>query len=308
MNLEVDALLADEARIVALIETILEAARRQPNPRVALQEVVGHVVHLDGTMQRAAVVPTENGGFDMNGRSFRKGRELATAIVETLAIARDPEAFFDRIDAVMAPLPFLANTAARILSAAQGSHRRSAEARRGRRLPADPHVHWGARDMAGYPPVRRGYFGKRPTIKALEWMGASLVAAHDDFDPVFFVLLPVTIFMLWPSSAYPSDAAGVDALVARMLDARGSLSRQPEVAIPHADRIVRGWLDEFGPRMSSYFLERFPPRRSVLPPTIDHDVARALEPREFGLLTMREACLLVGALVRALGVENGDEG
>ena len=142
--------------------------------------------------------------------------------------------------------------------------------------------------MAGYPPMRPGYFSRSSVRRSAAQMCDALIRQLDEVDPLYFVVMPAAIFMLWPTTAHPGDAELVSEL---LVDVAGGA--------PVEER-VRRWLSAHHARLSSYFLERFHPRRSVehvgeLPASSD-----PVEPAGFGDLTVRLACEVVGALVSAM--------
>jgi hypothetical protein len=168
--------------------------------------------------------------------------------------------------------------------------------------PFTPHFHWGARDMAGYPPRRRGYFSEKSTTKSIRQISDTLVAAFPDIDPLYFILMPAAVFMLCPADVHPRDGH----LLATLFD-EVQVTTAPYAGttddrmMAEVDRVVRRWLVEAQRNLSPYFLNRFTARRGVLHDTEVPEASNAAEPDGFRRLSVRQACAVVGALTDALG-------
>ncbi|HYF66280.1 MAG TPA: DUF6025 family protein, partial [Herpetosiphonaceae bacterium] len=165
--------------------------------------------------------------------------------------------------------------------------------------PFNPHFHWGARDMAGYPPSKKGYFAEKSTIKSYRKLCQTIIGSFSEFDPVFVLLLPAVIFALWPTDHHSGDQEAIADLIRQIRRHDGQSSGQAEQAAV-IDAIVARWLaDRAGHGVSGYFLNRFAPRQGIL----NHATfARSMpiEPEGFRDLSIRQACMAVGSLINHL--------
>ncbi len=305
-GLEASALCRDQALLRGILATLIEDAAAQNNPRAAFQEVLSHQVSLDGRMLRESVQRIGS-GYRMGEVDYANVDELVDAMLLPLQAVSDPETFFGRIATLPARMPTMANTLARMLSGFFSTHYPDAMIDRATMTqPFNPHFHWGARDMAGYPPVRNGYFSRKTRAKSAAKICQAIVRDFPQVDPLLFVLMPSTMFMLCPTSAHERDHALVGDLIARIGRAAGT-GAAARAAMPAVQGVVRDWLAEVEGRISGYFLDRFHRRRGVLNSGDLPEQSVAVEPAGFRDMSLRQACMTVGALMQALSPEEAVE-
>jgi len=150
------------------------------------------------------------------------------------------------------------------------------------------HLHWGARAMAGCPPRRNGYFGRRSRVRPMRTITAPLVAQFAAIKPICFVLLPAPVFMLCPPSTAPHDIELMTGLVASVLSAA------PDDAYDTALHEIGGFSD--------YLARRFDDGSGVLRDGLDRAQSVPVEPDGFRELTFRQASAMVAAFEQ---VRNG---
>ncbi|PPV05195.1 hypothetical protein XbrCFBP1976_18385 [Xanthomonas bromi] len=292
--MEADALLAHEDRLRRILEACVEEAAAQPNPRVALQSVFDRQVDLAAVVTRQDIV-RHGPGWKMGPHYYASTGELVeTALLPFRAVAQ-PEAFFSAMPQHPAYLPVVAAPAVQLIAAFLGTHYpRCLDASYRTDCSFNPHFHWGARDMAGYPPVQNGYFARSSRAKIARRTADMLVRRFQDLDPVLFVLIPASIFMLCPTAASEGDSEAVADLIAKVRDRAGALPA--EKAMAGVSDVVSRWLAT-GPSVSPYFLRRFLPRSGVghgapLPPP-----STLVRPEGFTSFSLRQACMTVAALM-----------
>jgi hypothetical protein len=161
--------------------------------------------------------------------------------------------------------------------------------------PFNLHFHWGARDMAGFPPRKNGYFVEKSTTRSLRAILNTLVATFPEVDPVCFLLLPASIFMLCPTSAHPRDVELLSELINQV--------RKIPPDQGAVDAATRSWLSLRSHELSQYFLRRFHPRHGILHAKSPAAASKPIEASGFGEITIRQACMIVGALVDLIGNE-----
>ena len=305
-GLEASALCRDETLLRGILATLIEDAAAQNNPRAAFQEVLSHQVSLDGRMLRESVQRVGS-GYRMGEVDYADVDALVDAMLLPLQAVSDPQAFFGRIATLPARMPTMANTLARMLSGFFSTHYPDAAIDRATMTqPFNPHFHWGARDMAGYPPVRNGYFSRKTRAKSAAKICQAIVRDFPQVDPLLFVLMPSTMFMLCPTSAHECDHEPVADLIARVGRAVGT-GAAARAAMPAVQGVVRDWLAETEGRLSGYFLDRFHRRRGVLNSGDLPERSVAVEPTGFREMSLRQACMTVGALMQALSPEEAAE-
>ena len=302
-GLEPAVLAKDEALVRTMLAAAIEDAAAQSNSRAAFQDVISHQVSLDGRMSREDVERVGR-GYRVGDLEYRDLDALVDAAMLPLRAVADPDAFFSRIDAMPERMPLMASTLTRIVLGMLHSHYPDAVVDRATMSqPFNPHFHWGARDMAGYPPVRGGYFLNRNRIKGLGRVAQAILQRTPEADPLLFVLMPVVIFMLCPTSAHEGDRVLVEDLIARVRRAIGT-GRVARAQMPEAREVVGAWLQSAEGRVSDYFLDRFHRRRSVLHRGELPAFSEPVEPDGFREMTLRQACMTIGALVEALTEED----
>ena len=132
-------------------------------------------------------------------------------------------------------------------------------------------------------------------MRSMKRMCATLVEQFPTVQPVCFVLLPATVFMLCPTSAHPGDAELLAKLFRRVRDASGCGNAIEPAAQQSIETAVMSWSETAGQQLSGYFRSRFGPRRGGL---LSGDLVESqpLEPEGFRDLTLRQASAIVGAL------------
>ena len=299
------SLLVDRwSEVREILASVLEAAVNQREPTTALKLVVDRAVRADGRVRRCRL--------ESVGRRFRLG-ELAFGSVEALLAAIRipilaacrPKDAVEHMQRLGASFPLLTAPMHSLLNGLLRTHcpRHLSGENQPPGIPHDGlnvHLHWGAVQMAGFPPRKRGHFasGQRYVRRLFDLARERLVG----LDSLHFALLPASIFMLCPSSAYPGDVEAVGELCIRLNDlaADGRSSRTEDQS--EVDRVVEQWWAERRRGVSQYFASGFALDRSIhsgggeVP-----ESGRPLMPQGFEDLTVRQACMLVGALYSVLG-------
>jgi aconitate hydratase len=293
------SVIRDNADLVRrILHTLLEEASTRKNPRRALADLISHRVSLDGRMTRTEIA-RDGEGWRMGDLRYASTAALVEATLLPFMAATEPSAFFENVRDLPPEMPMMASMLVGMLSGLFSTHYPSGvDDRASMTQPFNPHLHWGARDMAGYPPVRNGYFLERSTLKSARAICQTVIDRFPEMDPLLFLLLPSAVFMLCPSSSHPRDAALVSELlrdVARIDDA------EPRTLAANVGACVRRFCAASASSLSPYFRQRFHARRGVLHAGDLPVSSEPVTPEGFRELTMQRACMVVGSLVEALG-------
>lgn len=293
------ALIARHEQLVRpLLTVLIEEARHRENSRRALQDLISHAAALDGTVTRSDLV-VDGKGFKLVDCYYPSAEALVEHAMFPFRAVAHPRAFMDAIGCLPWRLPVVSNTVISVLSAILGTHYSSVEAlRRASTGPLNPHLHWGGRDMAGYPPRRKGYLLEDAKVRSMKRICTTLVGTFSEIPPISFVLLPATVFMLCPTSVHPGDAELLTTLFRKVRElplakANASGTEALQNAIEDA---ARSWHDVNAGKLSPYFIERFGPRRGGMPSVGLPCFSDPVEPEGFRELTFRQASMIVGAL------------
>jgi hypothetical protein len=289
----------DAAELVRrILLHLVEAAAAAPNQRRAFQDLFSHQVRRDAGVSRVEVERSGE-GYVMGAIRYRSTEALVEAAMVPFAAVTRPAEVLARMPALPDGFPLVSNLLSGVLSAILCTHYPGARIVRERMTqPFNPHVHWGARAMAGYPPVRRGYFTERSTLKSYRRICTMLVDAFDEIDPLVVVLAPAAVFSLCPRDQSPQDAARVSELIERVITGTPALLGDDLQAA--VDAHVADWLATARREVSAAFMRRFAPRQGVLSGSTLNSRTAPLEPAGFRDLTFRQACAIVGALHAAM--------
>ncbi|MFC7264920.1 DUF6025 family protein [Streptomyces lutosisoli] len=302
-ELEATRLLAHAPLVTDMLCVLLAEAGRKENPRRAFTELISHAARLDGRVGRCELRP-DGTGYLLDGHRFGSARELAEAALLPLRALTEPRWFFDTLSALPPVLPVMSHLLTTVLSALFGVDYPDVRQRadvpeqvtalsRAPGLTDDGfrvHLHWGARAMAGCPPRRGGYFGRKSTARAMRGITGPLVRDFAEAHPLCFVLLPAPVFMLCPPGTSAGDAEVLAGLFKTTLSAPGD----------QAYETALGWLAGHRDALSAYVLDRFRDGSGVPHDGASREPAVPVEPDGFRELTLRQASALVAAFEEAL--------
>ncbi|HEX8090779.1 MAG TPA: DUF6025 family protein, partial [Blastocatellia bacterium] len=302
------AVIANRApEVRQMLALLLEEASLAENPRGMFQNLISHAVAKDGKVLRCAI-RKQGKGYWLEDCYYPTTEALVDHAMIPFRAVTKPREFFEAIAELPPLVPIISSSVlGRIFTALFMTHYpgiNGAGARLAR--PFNLHLHWGARDMAGFPPRQKGYFVSRSRTRNLRLICSSLVAHFNEVNPICIVLLPASIFMLCPTSAHPRDSELLADLFRRVREVtKGCDTRQPHDMMVKIESVTHDWVAYRGDSLSSYFLQRFRARSGVLHCGDLPAESDPVEPEGFRAVTMREACMIVGALadaVRPLGV------
>ncbi|HEY0062235.1 MAG TPA: DUF6025 family protein [Telluria sp.] len=296
-GLEPEMLMRDEPTLRAVLATLIDDAAAQPNARIALQELFGRQAGLDGIVTRQDMF-RQDAIYSMNGTAYGTLEQTVEAAILPLLAVSAPERFDAMITSLPPHIPVVATPLIQMLCGLFSTHYPDSPIDRASMTqPFNPHFHWGARDMAGYPPVHNGYFARSSRAKSATKICGAVLRNFKGIDPLLFILMPVTIFMLCPTSAHEGDHALLADLIARVRR-HSAAGQAPAMAAVQA--LVNDWLADVQGRISPYFIARFERRSGVLHKAVPPAYSEPFEPAGFHEMTLRQACMTVGALMLAL--------
>jgi hypothetical protein len=281
--------------IQAIFHELLEEARTRPDAPRAIEDIFDRVVTLDGRVTRTPILP-KGRGYLAGETPYADTDALIDAAFLPLQAAEEPDAFFARVDDVPRQLPLLSVLMVNMLYALLSTHYPGGITdREAMTRPCNPHIHWGALGMAGYPPRRRGYF--REKVKNARDLCTSIVRHFPEIDPVFYILLPSSIFALWPAAGRWRDVDLVEGLIREVHAQTDPLVGKPNLMSGAIDRVVETWLGRSSGELSPDFMRRLTPGRLMAEDLDSPDSAEPIEPSEFSDLTFGQASMMVGALL-----------
>lgn len=299
--LEAAVMMKHTTEVKEILSLLLEIAGTGTNPQIRFQDVVSQAATIDGAVT-VCTVQRRGKGYLVDDCFFPSTNCLVDHILVPFEAAARPRQFFARIAKMPARLPLISSGLVRILSAIFTANYPSVGIT-GTRVtrPFNLHLHWGARDMAGFPPRRMGYFTSHAKMRRLGKVCKVLVEHFIDIDPILFALLPAAVFMLCPTSFHPGDQNLISELFTLVLDTTSSeLGLEPKVAQHKIEELTGAWKIKHRGAVSPYFLNRFRAGSGVLHPGDLPPESKPIEPRGFRSLSFRQACTIVGALVDSM--------
>ncbi|AJT40365.1 DUF6025 family protein [Psychromicrobium lacuslunae] len=265
-----------------LSKLITEAPKQQRNQ--AFDEIISHAVALDGTVQRGAL-ETEGTGFRLAGVHYRDAEAVAEAALDLVSALLEPEAFFERIGAMPARLPVISLQCTNVLFALLSTHRHRGKKGPLEESPYRVHPHWGARAMAGAPPLRSGYLMRTSAQRSLRALVDPLLGEYPEVQPTVLALIPAAIFMLCPTSREPADAELLAGLFAEVAG----------LGVEQATSSASRWFSEHRQSLSPYLRNRFIAGAGVPRDADPLAVAESVQPPGFRELGIAEACAIAAA-------------
>lgn len=296
-SLQSSVILAQEQLVKEIFHELIEEARTQPEPQLALENILARAVALDGRVYPQAI-KLDGQGYRLGEAYYENTAAMIDAMMLPFLAVTKPDLFFTEIGNLPKLIPQASAIMFEMLCAVLNTHYPSCKIDREKMTqPCNLHFHWGAIAMAGYPPKKKGYISQR--IANRKKIYQSVIERFSQLDPVFYIMLPASIFTLFPNESYPRDITIVEDLIDKVHKSTDSLLGNPSLIAEKIDQIVKEWSSEVHESLSSYFVNRFLNRRSVFNKGDLPEHSELIEPRGFDTLTIRQASMLVGALIEA---------
>ncbi|QBD76786.1 hypothetical protein EPA93_12540 [Ktedonosporobacter rubrisoli] len=284
-----------------ILSVLIEEATHSKEPEHALVRIIDRVATLDGELQRQHV-RIEHGGYRVGESFYPHICDLVAALMLPYYAATRSEYFFANMQALPQAMPVLSKTMIPLLYSILNTHYAVEISEENRGLlnqPCNPHLEWGANGSAGYWPKKSGWFPRE--ARYARAIHQTLLKHFAKIDPIFFVLLPSSIFLLWPNSAYPQDLPLIEQLLRAVHQRTDQLLRKDSQIIMHEiDRVVAEWATQVGGALSPYLRKRFGAAVAQAVPAALPQGSLSLEPSGFAELSMQQASLIVGTLYETL--------
>jgi hypothetical protein len=289
---ETSLIIEHQEFVKRILKVLIESAKKQKNSRRALQDLFSHAVSLDGKMERTIIEFNDN-GYQMGSAHYESTSKLIEAALLPYHAVENPKEFFGNIQSFPESMPLFSNILSGVLSAILESHYPfgSPKANKTDKL-INFHFHWGARDMAGFPPIKKGYFAEKSTRKSYRQICNVLIKEFKEISPIYFLLIPSVIFSLCPTNIHEKDKALLSLLFKEVINQRELENDYTDIM-----KLVERWFNKNKGILSDYFNNRFRSKSGILQKEeLNVSSSIPLEPEMFRELTFREACIIVGAL------------
>lgn len=298
-DFQIEPLVVGEVRerLVEVLCCLLDDAICCSNPERAFREIISHCATPDGRV-KAAEVQLGQGQIRLNDQVYSGVREVA---IEAAAIFDIPRSSYEHSCKMRAARPITPQLSTAFVELFSCLFIREPIVRLqvpGLASSVAVHAHWGARHMAGYPPRKHGYFSQKATKKTVRRLARVIASNFGGLPALCHLLAPAAIFMLCPSEAFPNDADLLSRLF-RLVASASSANGDGDAI----EQLVGEWWLSARSGISPYFKTRF--GRSIDVPDLSMG-GRSVELDDFGSLSVREACAIVGALVDLCSRETGE--
>ncbi|WP_296583773.1 DUF6025 family protein [Xanthobacter sp.] len=283
---EVDQLLEREDDLREGLVCLLDHAAEDTSHNLTDSLFKG-VVNRQGEFSQEK--PTWHGScFRVDGKSLGSSGDLADAMITLFRVVQAPDRFFSRMEQVPEVLPVISNTALTVFT---GQFTAINE-------PGDvgvAHLHWGARDMAGLPPYRKGYLSEKSMRRRIRRLSDILCQNCSWASRWTLFLLPAPMFMLAPLSDDTNDMGAMEHLVSTF-----ATSQSPRHFL-ETEKLVSNWFDKRRKTLSEYFVARFRSRSGLRDVASTSCQGFPTLPEFVTAPSMEEASYLTAALQSVLG-------
>ncbi len=281
-----------------LLLDLIAGADRKRDRHKLLRSLFPQAVSPDGKVVPASTRQDENGsGVELNDLGFQSVDAFVDAALLPIQFAFDPELMLSEIGSLPQLMPLISGLCHNLIYGLLRTHELAPARPDSSQHPAtgastlNLHVHWGATQMAGFPPAQLGYISRN--VDFFRLMLSRLIKVRGGGLRLHYVLAPAVIFTLIPNEAYPTDCALVEAL----FDDLASFGPPVETDGGRMDQLrehVRAWRRQRWEGLSTYYKANFGPVRCMLAPgTPQQGGYRVSE--SFLNLTFAEACQVVSA-------------
>jgi hypothetical protein len=287
--------LRNERQVRELLLTLVHAAGDDDR---LLGQVLDRVVHRAGHLERAPVRKAGS-GFRSGDRYYPTAESLVDASLLSARAAQTDDDLGQFLRDAPTTVPLASVDVVALIHAFLRTHLVDPDGRSDE--PIDVHVHWGALAMAGYPPKRRGYFAKR--ANSVRWMYDAVVRELPWTRPVVFVMAPAAPYLLWVPEDRQRDRELLALLLRRVRTAIEPWPNRMDRCSPVVQQVVEQWAEGEGGAVSTALRRQFGWTDRTSPTGAELPAVPLVEPAGFSELTMAQACLVAGAVLKVLGGE-----
>jgi hypothetical protein len=293
-----DVVIANEEQVRAALRSAFACGLRSKDPNRSVSLLLDRFVRLDGVVCREKPAVAGN-AVRIGGISYPSLDRLVDACLIPFHAAAKQDWWLSNAAHQEPTVPLLANVV--VVLALYGllrTHETSA---------SDPqeallvHPHWGAAGMAGYPPVRRGYFVNQiPDLKNCLNMLLDEPSGSQPVRSIIFLIAPAIIFLLASMSNQPDDEPLLDQMLQSVRTGVSAL-HYGALNQTHIDAIVLPWLSANEAKLSSYWRWRFRKPTEVASAFADATRPQPVISECMVEMPMRLLCMIVGSVDKYFG-------
>lgn len=279
--------------LIGLIEDIM----KEENPEHELKFIIDRVVKVNGEVIRDTL-RVDNNYYYVGEEKYDDISSLVDTIIYPYMAVAESERFFSNIKDIPNYMPLLSNHISVILTCILYTHMPDYLKNNDKintLYKCNVHMQWGGIAMAGYPPRELGYFHRE--IRYVRTIYRRILKLFNELSPIYFILLPSSIFLLWPNDCNPNDVTLIGKLICEVNKEEELLSHLSKKELyKEINKIVDKWIKKVNGELSELFKNRF---MSSKPEIFSEDrVVKNvfLKPKGFDDLTIQQASMIVSSL------------
>lgn len=282
--------------IKKILNAVIDDIIKEDKQEHELKFIINRVVTLDGQVFYNNVRINDN-CFYVGETKYDNVSSLVDAILYPYMAAANPDEFFSNIKNMPNCMPLLSNHFSVILTSILYTHLPNNWDNSKSILASyncNTHIQWGGIEMAGYPPRDLGYFHRE--VRYVRTIHRRILKLFDNIEPIYFILLPSSIFLLWPNDYHPKDLVLIEELI-YMINIEESLSGLSHKALYNKiNDKVNNWIKKVENQLSDLFKNRFISNKPSIYSNYKVKKNIFLEPKGFSDLTIQQASMLVSSL------------
>lgn len=283
-----------ESMIKQILIRLIEKNHDQFTRQNTLKLLFDETVSISGKLCKLPVL-AEGKLFKIGETIYKNTEELVEASLTPIRAASQPEKLLEILNISPKNIPIFSSPLVILLMMMLNADRPDFNPDGYNTSQAfDLHFHWGALRMAGFPPQKKGYFSKN--VRQFRKLYEEIFHSYSEADPFFYILLPASVFLLWPNSAYPEDIEYINELIKKIHEESDHLKFKPNLSKIAIDSAVSEWFKTRKKYLSRYFKNRFNPNIGIFNSEKMPGICKHIEPHGFGELSWLQASSTVGAL------------
>lgn len=287
-----DLVVQKREAVTQIFRTLLNQIAKEDDDffrRQFLKLIIDRGVRKDGLVNDQRTLWNRD-GLTLGSQHYKDQEEFIAAILKPIEVASDPNIHLN--SSLPDVMPLLSKEMLIVLMAVMNTDFYQGHSSL---KPINPHLHWGAFQMAGAPPKYDGYFSG--SVSGIRTIMTILRAGNPDIPTVYYCLLPAAPFDLWASIDDPQGQSAIESLLKLVQDYTDKYKGKPNKIAKGVEQAVVEWLNP--DELPDYLISRFSgfdtPLTPILPPS-----PQMVKPQGFDTLTFRQVSMLIGELKERL--------
>jgi hypothetical protein len=291
-----DLIRIHEDDIVKLLVKTIESELDDGSKEELLRAVLHNCMSSDGRIRKLELQLSPHSGIHVNGCHYRSVEAVIRATLTTVLVASECQSFENLVAGFRPFTPLFSGPLHTVLYALLDTHHPAGRRPLEHGNKTVVHVHWAATQMAGYPPLVKGYFASN--IRHYRRLSTRLAAHMNSTRTVIYIVAPASVFTLCPSSMFPDDTLRLATLFLEIAGRCSDTSLTSTEMQPVVSGIAKSWWSRNSKSISNYYKSNFGARRTVAIDSVPSEGGQPVILEEFLELTFMQLSALVGEMHR----------